>query len=113
MADSTSNATVNAKMGFTGWLTLVFVILKLNPGDHLTSPVVDWSWWLVLSPILIAWGISLAILLVVGLGFLVAFVHDEYKSRKGRKERKATQFMTPAERREYFANKNKRRFKRK
>lgn len=83
---SSSNASVNAKMGLAGWLTLLFVILKLNPGDHLTSPVVDWSWWLVFSPILIAWGILFAILLLVGLGFLVAFIHDEVKARKRRKQ---------------------------
>lgn len=86
MAESSSaNASVNAKMGLAGWLTLVFVILKLDPGGHLTSPVVDWSWWLVFSPILIVWVIFIGVLLLVGLGFLVAFIHDEYKGRKRRK----------------------------
>lgn len=87
MADSnsSSNASVNAKMGLAGWLTLLFVILKLNPGEHLTSAVVDWSWWLVFSPLLVVWGIVLGILLVVGVGFLIAFVHDEVKRRKRRK----------------------------
>lgn len=105
---SSSNASVNAKMGLAGWLTLLFVILKLNPGEHLTSPVVDWSWWLVFSPIIIAWAIVLVILLCIGAVFLVAFVHDEWTRRKRKKEQKATQHMTPAERREYFANKRKR-----
>lgn len=105
---TSSNASVNAKMGLAGWLTLVFVILKLNPGGHLTSPVVDWSWWLVFSPVLIAWGILLVILLLVGLGFLVAFALDEWKRHKRKKQQKATQHMTPSERREYFA-KNRRR----
>lgn len=86
MAESSSaNASVNAKMGLAGWLTLVFVILKLDPGSHLTSPVVDWSWWLVFSPVLIAWGILIVIALVVGVAFLVAFLHDEWKVRKRRK----------------------------
>ena len=31
-------------MGFSGWLTLAFIILKLT--DY-----IDWSWWWVLSPI--------------------------------------------------------------
>jgi hypothetical protein len=31
-------------MGFSGWLTLVFIILKL-------TGYIDWSWWWVLSPI--------------------------------------------------------------
>jgi hypothetical protein len=31
-------------MGFSGWLTLVFIILKL-------TGYIDWRWWWVLSPI--------------------------------------------------------------
>jgi hypothetical protein len=110
MADSnsSSNASVNAKMGLAGWLTLLFVILKLNPGEHLTSPVVDWSWWLVFSPVLIAWGILLVILLGVGLVFAGAALLDWNAKRKRKKDQKATQNMTPGERREYFANKRRR-----
>lgn len=108
MAESTSNASVNAKMGLLGWLTLLFVILKLNPGGHLTSPVEDWSWWLVFSPVLIGWGILLVILLVVGVAFGGAKYRNHRKATQVKKDRRATQFMTPAERREYFANKRKR-----
>ena len=82
---SSSNASVNAKMGLVGWLTLLFVILKLDPGGHLTSPVADWSWWLVFSPVLVAWGFVLGILLVVGVGFLIAIVRNEVRARKRRK----------------------------
>lgn len=110
---SSSNATVSAKMGPTGWLTLVFVILKLNPGGHLDSAVQDWSWWLVFSPILIAWGILMVILLGVGVVFAGAALLNWNAKRKRKKDQKATANMTPGERREYFANKNKRRFKRK
>lgn len=105
---SSSNATVSAKMGLTGWLTLVFVILKLNPGGHLDSAVQGWSWWLVFSPILIAWSILLVILLVAGGVFGGAALLDWNTSRKRKKDQKATQFMTPGERREYFANKRRR-----
>lgn len=49
----------NNGLGFTGSLTLLFVLLKL-------TGYITWSWWWVLSPI---W-ISFAILLTV---FLVAF----------------------------------------
>ena len=38
-------------IGFCGLLTIVFVVLKLNPGGLLTTGVVDWSWWWVLSPL--------------------------------------------------------------
>jgi hypothetical protein len=45
-------------IGFCGLLTIVFITLKL-------LGVITWSWWWVLSPMLISIGIALAIL--VGL----------------------------------------------
>jgi hypothetical protein len=40
-------------MGFSWWLTLAFIILKL-------TNFIDWSWWWVLSPVLI----TIAVLVV-------------------------------------------------
>lgn len=108
MSESTSNASVNAKMGITGWLTLLFVILKLNPGGHLDSPVEDWSWWLVFSPIIIAWAILLVILLVIGGGFGVVALLDWRDKKRHQKNQRAVAGMSPGERREYFANKRRR-----
>lgn len=105
---STANASVNAKMGLLGWLTLLFVILKLNPGGYLDSPVEGWSWWLVLSPILAIWAILLIILAGVGVVFGVAWLLDKREEKRRKKDMKAVQNMTPGERREYFANKRKR-----
>ena len=34
-------------MGFSWWLTLAFIVLKL-------MGYIDWSWWWVISPIVIA-----------------------------------------------------------
>ncbi|MGS1076662.1 hypothetical protein [Pseudoxanthomonas beigongshangi] len=42
-------------IGFCGLLTIVFITLKL-------LGVIAWSWWWVLSPILISIGIALTIL---------------------------------------------------
>jgi len=47
-------------IGFAGLLTIVFIILKLT--KH-----IDWSWWWVLAPIWISWGIVLVLLLIVGI----------------------------------------------
>jgi uncharacterized membrane protein YhdT len=33
-------------MGFSWWLTLAFIVLKL-------TGYIDWSWWWVISPIMI------------------------------------------------------------
>ena len=43
-------------IGFTGLLTIVFIVLKL-------LKVINWSWWWVLSPIWIS--IIIAILLII------------------------------------------------
>lgn len=39
-------------IGFLGLLTIAFIVLKL-------CAVIDWSWWWVLSPILIPLGFAL------------------------------------------------------
>ena len=49
-------------IGFTGLLTIVFIILKL-------CNIITWSWWWVLSPLWISailWVIVLVIVLLVG-----------------------------------------------
>lgn len=43
-------------LGFIGLLTIVFITLKL-------CGVITWSWWWVLSPLLIVWGIFFAVIL--------------------------------------------------
>lgn len=41
-----NNAEVNTNMAPSTMLTIVFIVLKL-------TDVIDWSWWWVMSPILI------------------------------------------------------------
>ena len=36
---------------FVSLLTVIFVVLKLDPGGHLTTAVTEWSWWWVFSPL--------------------------------------------------------------
>lgn len=45
---------------FCDLLTIVFVVLKL-------CGVIDWSWWWILSPILIPWGLIIILLLILGI----------------------------------------------
>ena len=47
-------------IGFAGVLTIVFVVLKL-------VGVITWSWWWVLSPLWISFGLVLVILLIAAL----------------------------------------------
>ena len=60
MADSSNSSGI----GFTGLLTIVFVVLKL-------TNYIDWSWWWVLSPLWISTGI---VLIVIGIVALIAIM---------------------------------------
>lgn len=51
-----SNSSSSSGIGFTGLLTVVFIVLKL-------IGKIDWSWWWVLSPV---W-IPIILVLLVGL----------------------------------------------
>lgn len=51
-----NNNSGSGGIGFLGVLTIVFVVLKL-------THVINWSWWLVLSPSLL----SVAIVIVYGI----------------------------------------------
>lgn len=51
-------------MGFTEILTLVFVFLKLDGK-------IDWSWWAVVSPEIVAVGFWLLVVTVVSIVALV------------------------------------------
>lgn len=59
---------MNIKIGIVPLLTIVFMTLKL-------CNVIDWSWWLVFSPVIIA-----AALFIVGFVFQVI---GEVLERKG------------------------------
>lgn len=52
-------------IGFPGLLTILFIGLKL-------TNFINWSWWWVLSPMLISLGIVLTIFLVVAILALIA-----------------------------------------
>jgi len=44
MSNNSNQTVVHQGIGFTGLLTIVFIILKL-------THYIDWSWWWVLSPL--------------------------------------------------------------
>ena len=57
------STNVGGGIGFTGLLTVVFVVLKL-------VGIISWSWWWVLSPI---W-ISLALFIVIGIPLIILVI---------------------------------------
>lgn len=63
---SKTSTSSSSGIGFVGLLTILFIGLKL-------THFIDWSWWWVLSPMLISlalWG------LVVGVAILIAILKD-------------------------------------
>lgn len=60
-------------MGLLEVLTIVFVVLKL-------VGVIAWSWWVVFSPLLVAVGIYVLWVAIVGFSFLG--MNKKLKKRK-------------------------------
>ena len=58
MEDNNSNRSVSGGIGFSGLLTIVFIVLKL-------CNVIDWSWLWVLAPLWISFALGIIILIVV------------------------------------------------
>lgn len=59
MSKTSTTASISG-IGFTGLLTIVFIVLKL-------TNVINWSWLWVLSPVWIEFALVIAIVLI-GLG---------------------------------------------
>lgn len=66
MNDKQTNVSSGAGggIGFTGLLTITFIVLKL-------LNVINWSWWWVLSPLWISTGLVILILAII---FIVALI---------------------------------------
>lgn len=56
--NKTNKTTVNGGIGFTGLLTIVFIVLKL-------CGVISWSWFWVLSPLWISAAVIIVLLIVI------------------------------------------------
>jgi hypothetical protein len=52
-----NKTTVNGGIGFTGLLTIVFIVLKL-------TNVISWSWMWVLAPIWISAVLAIAVIII-------------------------------------------------
>lgn len=61
------NTVKSGGIGFTGLLTVAFVVLKL-------CGVIDWSWVWVLAPI---WGTFALILVILVLAVIIACIKKE------------------------------------
>ena len=53
-----SSSSSSSGIGFSGLLTILFIGLKL-------TNYIDWSWWWVISPILVNIGVAVIILAIL------------------------------------------------
>ena len=67
MSNTKSSTSASGGVGFTGLLTIVFIVLKL-------TGYIDWSWWWVVSPMWITTIIALVIVLVIILAVFVGAI---------------------------------------
>lgn len=66
MSNRNSSSSGAGGIGFAGALTILFIALKL-------TGYIDWSWWWILAPLWIGFGI---VLLIIGITLLVFMVKD-------------------------------------
>ena len=59
--------SINVGGGFTGLLAVAFITLKL-------LGKIDWSWWWVLAPLWIPFGIVVAVILIMLLFILIILI---------------------------------------
>ena len=57
MSDN-KTTTVKSGIGFSGLLTIVFIVLKL-------IGIIEWSWVWVLSPLWISWIVGIVLLVIL------------------------------------------------
>lgn len=77
MNTNTQTRTSSKGMGFTGVLTIVFIILKL-------TGVISWSWIWVLSPLWLGTALGLTIFLIALMWMLIgeAVSNAKYKMKR-------------------------------
>ena len=74
-----NKSTASGGIGFTGLLTIAFIVLKL-------CKVIEWSWWWVLSPLWISVCLVVVIFLIaVIIGMITAAIEEIQHNKYWRK----------------------------
>lgn len=71
--NNNNNNSSSGGIGFTGLLTIVFIILKL-------CNVISWSWWWVLSPLWIGLIITVGL---IGIYIAIMLYEDREPRKRG------------------------------
>ena len=70
-----NKSTASGGIGFTGLLTIAFIVLKL-------CKVIEWSWCWVLSPLWISVGLGLSILVIVIIFTIIKAIIEDHRYSK-------------------------------
>lgn len=70
-----SQSAASSGIGFTGLLTIAFIVLKL-------CKVIDWSWWWALSPVLFEFAIIFVCLIWFAVVHLITAVHNGRRKKR-------------------------------
>lgn len=76
---SENKVTIVGEMCFMTLLTFIFVILRL-------FKVISWSWWWVVSPLLIGWGTAL--MTILSFMFVLQIKYGRLSNRAAKHEDK-------------------------
>ena len=70
-----NKTAVGGGVGFIGLLQIVFIVLKL-------CGVIGWSWWLVLLPLIIEFGLVALLILGLVIFYIIATIHERNSNDK-------------------------------
>ncbi len=73
-SNSSNSTTSSTGIGFTGLLTIAFIVLKL-------IGIIDWHWLWVLSPLWISACLVVAILLLMFVVYLIKYIVKEKRKK--------------------------------
>lgn len=79
MSNNVSSSS-SGGIGFVGALTILFIALKL-------TNVIDWEWLWVLSPLWISALLTIALLILFGIGFVVYLLWEKISLNKYNKNK--------------------------
>lgn len=77
MSMSKETNTTSSGIGFSGLLTITFIVLKL-------TKYINWSWWWVLSPL---WISTLIVIIFLLLYLSITLITTYYKRKKRNKNK--------------------------
>lgn len=63
---------VASQITILGWTFIILLVLKLNPGGYLATPIAEMSWWWVTAPLWLPYAILFVVAAVcIGISLIL------------------------------------------